>query len=239
MFAPLPKLPERSRGQLLREAIPADYLNAIAASIAELDRRTRALAPVASPDLVPATGPGGTTYALRRRTRAAAAAGHPWKATATGTENIAIAPGCVVGYRPRDVGADFSANAFNTPLYGVHIKFAGGTVAIPTDAETGVIYYALSTSDNIEAYYVFPDNEDYIHMSFLHRPLSGTPVFGPLTPNGSAFLDPDFSLPGSATIYIPIAEVSIEEGVAQVDYQILTHNPHIWLDLPSLQTSPT
>lgn len=67
MFRPLPALPRRNRGEPLREAIPAEYLNQIAAQLEELDRRTRALSPVSSGDLVAKTTAGGTTYALRRR----------------------------------------------------------------------------------------------------------------------------------------------------------------------------
>jgi len=187
--------------------------------------------------------PQGTTIATQPTSpKAPKSPSHPWQATPTGTANIAIAPGCVVGYMARDVAEALSDYGFNWPFYGVHVKYQGGTVAIPPDSENGVIYYTFTAASSIAGYYKFPDDEGIIHMSFLHRPSPyiGTLVFGPITPNTpSMFLDPDFSLPESGTIYIPIAEVSIDEGVAKVDYQILTHNPHIWLTSPWLQTSPT
>jgi len=221
MFAPLPKLPERSRGQLLREAIPADYLNAIAASIAELDRRTRALAPVASPDLVPATGPGGTTYALRRRTRAAAAAGHPWKATATGTANIAIAPGCVVGYRPAPETNDDSPMRF--PIVGEHVPFLGDEIEI-TAAAGSVYAHLVAPPGVVESQQTSFSYQGDLQEMWIHRSILYLPEVIEL-----AFIPAD-TVPEEGGIYIPIATVLLADGIASVDYQILTHNPHIQLD---------
>lgn len=103
MFRPLPALPRRNRGEPLREAIPAEYLNQIAAQLEELDRRTRALAPVSSGDLVAKTTAGGTTYALRRRGAESRRRGRFavfWARGGDGESKVFVAPG-VVRWRRR------------------------------------------------------------------------------------------------------------------------------------------
>jgi len=146
---------------------------------------------------------------------------HPWKAAPTGTENIAIAPGCVVGYRPAPEDNNDSPMRF--PIVGEHVPFLGDEIEI-TAAEGTVYAHLVEPPGVVESQQTSFSYQGDLQEMWIHRSILYLPEVIEL-----AFIPAD-TVPEEGGIYIPIATVTLADGIASVDYQILTHNPHIQLD---------
>lgn len=143
----------------------------------------------------------------------------PWKVTANGDDTVAVAPGKVLSFNHEQVSIP-AAGSTNLSSYFNLVDFAsyaGGDVTVTT---TGFIYleidystaggaYASDTYDNL-------GGDDFTHSLESVRPSGAITVnFGALPTSGDKFV-------------VKIAEVSLDSGVAQVDEQILTHNPTLF-----------
>jgi len=146
---------------------------------------------------------------------------HPWQATSRGDDKIYIAPGCVVGYRPAPEDNNDSPMRF--PIVGMHVPFGGGEIEI-TAAEGTVYAHLLAPPGVVEAQQTSFSYQGDIQEMWIHSSILYLPEVIEL-----AFLAAN-TLPEEGGIYIPIAAVTLAEDIAAVDYQILTHNPHIQLD---------
>jgi hypothetical protein len=156
--------------------------------------------------------------------KSSASTDHPWKATPNGDEFINIAKGCVTGFLPMP-DASSGAENFYAPFIGIYQKFEGGSVEVTY--ESGYIYLEVPLAFEVEG----AEGSD-VSVTIggeLYAP-SGTPtlVFS------DSRIEVEYAISGvpieGIKAYIPICEVSMEDEVARVDYQMLTHNPSIQLD---------
>jgi hypothetical protein len=145
----------------------------------------------------------------------------PWQATSRGDDKIYIAPGCVVGYRPAPEDNNDSLMRF--PIVGMHVPFGGGEIEI-TAAEGTVYAHLVAPPGVVESQQTSFSYQGDLQEMWIHRSILYLPEVIEL-----AFIAAD-TVPEEGGIYIPIATVTLADGIASVDYQILTHNPHIQLD---------
>ena len=197
--------------------------------------------PIPLPDIDPTVG-GLRKYAKQVRTAIAAlrdrqvsvrippgapAPSHPWKATANGDETVAVAAGCIMGmYSSTEDsagGAPSSQSRFFSPFIGIYKKFEGASIEIT--AATGYVYAKCDFSSTVEGY-EFGSNLE-IGGNLYYPNTTPSLVFSDLGPGS---FDPSSEDSPVGDMYFPIAEVSVTDNVAKVDFQVLTHNPVIQLD---------
>lgn len=152
---------------------------------------------------------------------------HPWKATANGDDTVAVAAGCIMGMysSTEDAagGAPSSQARFFSPFVGIYKKFTGASIQIT--AATGYVYAKCDFSSTVEGY-EFGSNLE-IGGNLYYPNTTPSLVFSDLGPGSFDPSSDDFPV---GDVYFPIAEVSVTDNVAKVDFQVLTHNPVIQLD---------
>ena len=152
---------------------------------------------------------------------------HPWKATANGDDTVAVAAGCIMGMysSTEDAagGAPSSQARFFSPFVGIYKKFTGASIQIT--AATGYVYAKCDFSSTVEGY-EFGSNLE-IGGNLYYPNTTPSLVFSDLGPGS---FDPSSEDSPVGDMYFPIAEVSVTDNVAKVDFQVLTHNPVIQLD---------
>lgn len=127
---------------------------------------------------------------------------HPWKVTANGDDTVTIANGSVIYFT-----AQGSASVPNSPFDGAKVDYTSEDVTITA---TGTLYAVVTTAGV---------SFDEI-ISFESTSGVGAQA---LTPS-SVTVELDPTLTGDK-ISIPLATVTLTDGVATVDTQILTYNP--------------
>jgi hypothetical protein len=150
---------------------------------------------------------------------------HPWKVTPNGTAFVTVAPGNVTGFLPKsDLGTPAWKPRFFSPFVGTYIKFPGDVVEVTESS--GYIYMGFTLESEVEGSEGgMSGGGDLI--ANIYRPYTEPVVFFySLSPENLDSID--FS--SAYDVIIPIAEVSLADDIASVDYQILTHNPMIQLD---------
>lgn len=152
---------------------------------------------------------------------------HPWKVTANGNDTVAVAAGCIMGmYSAREDasgGAPYTQARFFSPFVGIYKKFTGASIQIT--AATGYVYAKCDFNSTVEGY-EFGSNLE-IGGNLYYPNTTPSLVFSDLGPGD---FDPSSEDSPVGDMYFPIAEVSLTDNVAKVDFQVLTHNPVIQLD---------
>jgi hypothetical protein len=152
---------------------------------------------------------------------------HPWKVTANGNDTVAVAAGCIMGmYSAREDasgGAPSTQAKFFSPFVGIYKKFTGASIQIT--AATGYVYAKCDFNSTVEGY-EFGSNLE-IGGNLYYPNTTPSLVFSDLGPGD---FDPSSEDSPVGDMYFPIAEVSLTDNVAKVDFQVLTHNPVIQLD---------
>lgn len=128
--------------------------------------------------------------------------GHPWKVTANGDDTVTVADGSVIYF---DTGG--GSNVPNSPITGKTMDYTSASVTITAP---GTLYVKMDfdplLSDELIAYSSTPNLSTYA-----------------VTPTAiTAELDPTLS---GDEVSIPIATVTLTDGIAAVTKQILSYNP--------------
>jgi hypothetical protein len=133
---------------------------------------------------------------------------HPWKVSGTGTADLNVGAGMILGSRSGDVGGGVG------PVYSAYVSFAGTDVTI---SGPSWIYAYVSTS----ATQLFDGGATTIGQIVTQTLKPVAPVS--VVVSGD---DPDTIADGSDGEYwFAVAEVDLVDGVAVVVEQILTCNP--------------
>ena len=151
---------------------------------------------------------GGPGFKLSVKTDTSGS--HPWKAIPTAGAKVNIAAGSVLSY-------------FDTASYGLLKEFkryAGGEVTVTgTGYIYGSIQWALGLAPIVTATVTDPDGDTTINVMRV-------------TPDAAQDIGVVFAAALPTTtgyFYWEIAQVSLTAtGAAQVDRQVLTHNPELW-----------
>jgi len=139
---------------------------------------------------------------------------HPWKAGGKGGLEITVAPGKVLGFKA-------AATTAGKPWHCVFASYAGGDVAV---SASGWLYVVATVTDAaIEADTYLLDGAFFI-VANTQKPTSVTVVY-------SATAPASITSGTSSEIYIPLAEVTVTDGVASVVDQVLTHNPCLFAEV--------
>ena len=170
--------------------------------------------PRASMDCGQVQMPNQVILVPKKRRASRASLTHPWKVTGNGDDTVSIAAGCVLSYE---------SQPGTLKLYR---KYDGDQNA--TVEGEGVVYASIvsemalspdirfsGTDDNgdimdVDLFRLFPDSTAPLILSFAEStPVSSSGIF-----------------------YFEVAEVSLNDGVAVVDYQIITTNPTLssWIE---------
>ena len=143
---------------------------------------------------------------INYRPASTSTSGHPWKATSNGDATVDVAAGIAMGWAAATPAGDDTL-----PPY-FHLKeiqsYVGGSVTVTA---SGKIYGKIPFTQS--GVYQSPYGAITNYSTRLDPSGSLTVAFGETVPtSGDSF-------------YFEIATVSISDGVAGVDSQILTHNP--------------
>lgn len=156
---------------------------------------------------------------------------HPWKVTASteGEDYLYVSPGVCFGWIPRDNASGNSTSAsekFFAPFVGDYRKFAGADIEI---TDSGIIFGKFDMTRKVEG---IEYGEEFDIGAGLHRPDEAvTLFFFDLTPSDLAPNSDDMD--GAKDIYFPIAEVTLEDGVASLDFQLMKEN--LWVSLDDIE----
>jgi hypothetical protein len=150
---------------------------------------------------------------------------HPWKVTPNGTAFVTVAPGNVTGFLPKsDTLTPAWKPRFFPPFVGTYIKFPGDVVEVTESS--GYIYMGFTLESEVEGIEGAGSGGGDL-IGNIYRPYTEPVVFfydlSPENLDSTNFFS-------AYDVIIPIAEVSLADDIASVDYQILTHNPMIQLD---------
>lgn len=152
---------------------------------------------------------------------------HPWKATENGTEFINIEAGNIQGFKTNGSASgtapSVAANFF-APFWTIAVKYAGGSIEV---TDNGYIYAKVDFTNMVEG--SEGAGSDLEISADLYRPTDAVSLyFSDVSPDTFDPNTHDFGDVHDA--YFLIAEVSLDDGEATVDYQYLTHNPIVQLD---------
>jgi len=120
-------------------------------------------------------------------------------------------------------GSPSSQARFFAPFIGIYKKFTGASIQLT--AGTGYVYVKCDFSSTVEGY-EFGTNLE-IGGNLYYPNTTPSLVFSDLGPGA---FDPSASDAPVGDMYFPLAEVSLTDDIAKVDFQVLTHNPIIQLD---------
>jgi hypothetical protein len=122
----------------------------------------------------------------------------------------------IMGFRP--VG---TTGELFLPMVAFYLEYAGGEITVTAN---GFLYVSFEVIDQKEGETgPIPEiGTDEIH-SYIYKPTGSLTVYF----NEEA---PSARAPSGLHVHLPIAQVSLADGVATVTKQILTHNPLIQLD---------
>jgi hypothetical protein len=128
---------------------------------------------------------------------------HPWKVTANGDDTVAVAAGEVIDFTTTSNGL-YDGQA----VTGGFVSYAGADVTITTDGTVfAVVTYALSNTIANDTTFTLATSS-----------VDASSVTAAFAPTLSTY-----------ELSIPIAEVTLTDGVAAVTNQILTYNPMMQL----------
>jgi len=162
-------------------------------------------------------GPSVPEYqeTIQIHTRAPETFSHPWKVSSAGGSSVTVADGKIMGLR----------ESTNSPWYMLVVNFAEADVFV---SGAGWLYAVVDTEESL----IFTDDVEVIPLSGFYltanarTPISVDVEFSTSPPSS-------VSSGTSGQIWIPIAEVDIEDGAAVAVEQYLTHNPVMFLETPS------
>ena len=164
---------------------------------------------------------------------------HPFRVSKSsdGAEYLYVNPGVCIGWNPSTdgsgagTGSSTSANTnFYAPFVAEYKKFAGASIEI-TEA-TGYIYIKFDLSKEYEGYE--GTGGDLEIGAQIYKPGEvGELFFSDLAPGTFDPTVDDSSMSGAKDIYVPIAEVSLTDGVASLDFQVIKEN--IWVELDDIE----
>jgi hypothetical protein len=169
----------------------------------------------------PGYGPSAPEYqeTIQIHTRAPETFSHPWKVSSAGSSSVTVADGKIMGLRENPTPT-------TGPWYAVAVSFAESDVSI---SGAGWVYAVIDTEKNLvfEDETPIPGAEDHYLVVNARTPTSVAARFSSSPPD---------SVSGGSTnqIWIPIAEVDIEDGAAVVVEQYLTHNPILFFETPGI-----
>lgn len=160
---------------------------------------------------------GGMVISSKKQRRAITPP-HPWKATSSGAEEVAIAAGEIMGIKDPSIG---SPSGDITPYYFVPVLYEGGNVEVT--GETGYIYAVATTIESI----IHIDTYDFGFVGLQTQ----TRKTSLITVEFSADAPGDVSAGENGEVWIPICEVAKTDDVASVTRQILMHNPLLNIEI--------
>lgn len=142
---------------------------------------------------------------------------HPWKVTANGDDTVTVAAGKILSYLHDEVtaGADYLPACFQLKKL---FDYAGTGETPIVVTGTGKIYVSVAYTEGGNVTRWDADPGDGLEEGRSYS----------IVPDTGAALTVSFatSLPADGDAFVvEIADVSLADGVAQVDDQILTHNP--------------
>lgn len=151
-------------------------------------------------------------------------ASHPWKVTANGDDTVAVAAGELLSYDHEGVSIPSAGNTNLSSYFNLKdfASYAGGNVTV---LGAGVIYAEVTRITS--GTFVADTFSDGLGDEFQHW-------LDSVQPNSVITVKYGASLPSSGDVFtVKLAEVSLNAGNAEVDKQIITHNPTLWI--PKIQ----
>lgn len=149
---------------------------------------------------------------------------HPWKVTANGDDTVAVAAGELLSYDHEGVSIPSAGNTNLSSYFNLKdfASYAGGNVTV---LGAGVIYAEVTRITS--GTFVADTFSDGLGDEFQHW-------LDSVQPNSVITVKYGASLPSSGDVFtVKLAEVSLNAGNAEVDKQIITHNPTLWI--PKIQ----
>lgn len=128
----------------------------------------------------------------------------PWQVTPNGDNTVSVNAGSVISW---DNGGT-TGNLTNEPFFGLNTTYAGGDVTI---GAAGTLFIKIPYDLEEVSYDSFGNVYTFVHV-----------VNGSLTVE----LSPSYA---TGNLYLPIADVTVTDGVAAVTRQIIDYNPILQL----------
>jgi hypothetical protein len=187
-----------------KSAFTAEWGNSIREAISRLSKR--------QPPIMPAPGGGEV---------------HPWKVTANGDDKVAIAAGELLSFDHEALTTTGDIEPFTRSTYFTlkdFASYAGGDVEV---TGSGVVYAKVTASAaGVSSTSNYEDDfgTDHKVSLFTVEPFTAAEPLSEIT----IHYESEMPTSGDA-FYVKLAEVSLDDSIAVVDKQIITHNPTLWI----------